>query len=91
MTTVDEAIDVLNAAKEADLDAIQALVGHRVPCNERLANHPTVQVGRRLEPFSVGMLGIINGLFGVDEKEWGFIGAEYKGDGTLLRFVRVSG
>lgn len=42
---------------------MQALVESRVPCNDALADHPTVQVGEGPggRPV-VGLLGILNGL-----------------------------
>jgi hypothetical protein len=53
-------LDTLNEAYEADAPAINDLIEHRVPCNERLADHPTIQVGGN--PTEVGMLGVINGI-----------------------------
>lgn len=57
---------VLNEAYEADPAALHALVCNRVPCNRLLAEHATVQVETNIvatgESFSVGMLGVINGI-----------------------------
>ena len=41
-----EAIDVLNGALELDREAMSQLLRQRVPCNQALADHPTLQVGR---------------------------------------------
>lgn len=91
MTDMDAAIDaaiaVLNQALEADPEAVAGLVNHRVPCNAKLAAHPTIQVG----PDGVGLLGILNGLFGADPRGWGFICAVLSEDGTILRFERTPG
>ena len=94
MTTPDEAIDVLNRIHEADPSVLPALIGYRVPCNQELAKDPTVQVGAPPGspggPYEVGLLGIINGLFGVDEQSWGFIAMVCaKDDGRLIRFERT--
>ncbi len=54
----------LNNAVTADRGAIHSLVQNVVPCNQALANHPTIECGDYCpEGFmSVGMLGIINGV-----------------------------
>lgn len=66
---MDSVINTLNEAFTADPLAMHSLTCNRVPCNEALADHPTVQV---LSPPSmqgvsstaavVGMLGVINGI-----------------------------
>ena len=64
------AIRVLNEAYEADPAAMHALVCNEVPCNRELADHPHVYVSvNRVVPtpfdtlgFSVGMLGVVNGV-----------------------------
>jgi hypothetical protein len=52
----------LNSFLRIDPNAINRLFSHRVSCNWRLANHPTVQVRGNNRRYSVGVLGIINGL-----------------------------
>lgn len=37
----------------------------------------------------VGIIGIINGLFGVDEDGWGFIAAHYDESGLISKFERT--
>jgi hypothetical protein len=81
--TLDEVIDFLNNAVELDPDAIDTLVETRVVCNSRLATHPTIQVtsdenNDGTPIYSVGFLGILNGLFGVDDVNHGTIGAEFE-------------
>jgi hypothetical protein len=86
--SIPGAIDLLNEALALDPVAISALVSNRVPCNENLANHDSIQASGH--PFSVGLLGIINGLFGVDERGWGAIAAVVEADlKTVVRFERV--
>jgi len=103
-TTIDHAIKVLNEILMLDKKAIESLISNRVECNEALADHPTVQVGAimnktsscgkseymgsEITGYNVGLLGIINGLFGVDENKCGYIAARYNDDGNLICFER---
>ncbi len=77
--TVDEAITLLNQLIASDADAVTALFETRVPCNDAFADHPTVQVVQwsRTGTCTVGMLGILNGLFGINAEGWGHIVAVY--------------
>ncbi|MCP4348122.1 MAG: hypothetical protein GY795_21680, partial [Desulfobacterales bacterium] len=68
--TIEETIDLLNELIETDAPAIAALIANRVPCNQQLADHPTVQCGAQHGGFHVGMLGILNGLFGAHEGDY---------------------
>ena len=56
----------LNEAYKSDAAAIHALICNRVPCNKKLANHPTVQVELNTvasgKSYAVGMLGVLNGV-----------------------------
>lgn len=60
------AISALNNAFKSDPKAIWTLFNAYTTCNEELANHPTVQVLAQevegKERFTVGTLGIINGV-----------------------------
>ena len=90
--TVDTAIAVLNRALEADPKVISDLVAARLPCNEALADDPTVQCGEwGGVPLTVGLLGIINGIFGADERGTGYICAVYdnEDDELIARFQRT--
>lgn len=84
--TIDEAIALLNEAVDLDADAMHRLVNKRVRCNAALADHPAIQV-LNSAPSAVGLLGILNGLFGVDERGWGAITAVYDGE-KLAYFIR---
>lgn len=81
----EAAVDLLNELLQCDQGAVEALVEHRVPCNKKLLNHPTVQCNN-----TVGMLGIINALFGtIDEgprKGWGLITAVFDDEDLLTGF-----
>ena len=92
--TAHTIVKTLNEALEADRDAINSLFKHRVLCNSALADHPTIQVGaynrETLEPtpdgpYTISVLGLINGLAGVDENDIGFIAA-YIDNGNIDRF-----
>ncbi len=59
---VDEVLEVLNSAFNADPSAIHALVENRVPCNAELADHPHIPVDTNLHSDVVGVMGMINGI-----------------------------
>lgn len=94
---IDNAIEVLNRIHKADPTILQTLIFTRVPCNETLAKDPTVQVGcidskwPGTEPkeWEVGILGIINGLFGVDDRNIGYIAADLDNEGNIINFTRI--
>ena len=81
--SVDEVIEFMNGLLKIDAEAISQLTEAQVPCNKAMADHPTVQVRAYMLPrdtasptgYSFGLLGILNGLFGVDERGWGNISA----------------
>lgn len=93
---VERAIRVLNQALRDDPKAVNKLFNIRVRCNEKLAKHPTIQVkgspGRK--KYTVGLLGIINGIFGISKhrRGYGFL-TMYCNDlhypNTLIRFERT--
>ncbi len=60
--TPQDVVDLLNELLSCDHAAVQALVRSRVPCNERIHAHPTVTTDGEV----VGLIGILNGLFGFD-------------------------
>ena len=69
-----ETVDFLNHILKIDPDAVNNLFSIRVGCNKVLARHPSVQVGKITDDyFIVGMMGVLNGLFGSDEHGWGHI------------------
>jgi len=78
--SIDRFIEVLNSMLEADPVATRALVETRVPCNATMAAHPTVQVltdPNNPESYSVGLLGVVNGIGGIDDKDYGPISAHF--------------
>ena len=102
--TPDEVISFLNHILEIDSQALQDLINARVLCNDKLAEHPTVQVSGAqsivnpntveygIMQYRVGVLGLLNGIFGIidegEHKGFGAIVAEYDGD-KLVNFRRI--
>ena len=83
---LQETVDFLNELLKIDPIAITALFSMRIGCNRILANHETVQIFAFDETyFQVGMVGILNGLFGIDENGWGHISVDYD-DGKITGF-----
>lgn len=62
------ALAVLGDAFEKDPAAMNALLCNRVPCNNDLAEHPTIQTEKmplKIEQYAVGMLGVLNGILSI--------------------------
>lgn len=90
--SIDEVIDLLNEIIDLDNNAVNELVNNRVQCSEALAKHPFVQViasfkGKDKE-YCLGLIGIINGFFGVDDNVCGAIAAYFNSKGELISFRR---
>jgi hypothetical protein len=82
--TLDDAISYLNDLAKRDPEAITRLILMRYPCNRDLAQHPTCQAGTKYY-YTIGLLGVINGLFGInDETGWGGILAVLGDDGSVF-------
>ena len=88
---VGAAVEVLNLALAADRLAVNQFFTQEVKVNtDELRDHPTIQVGSRdlfhqdEESTAIVMrpLGLINGLFGTNEKQYGFIYVQTKAIGT---------
>lgn len=89
---LETVIEYLNELIKLDPHAMDQLVKNRVECNQRLASHPTAQSiliseidGERYE---IGILGVLNGLFGIDDQGWGGIVAMFDDNGILMKFCR---
>lgn len=88
--TIEHAIDILNQAIQSDPDAMNKLIGTRINCGVTLANHPTIQVMNDDGKYSVGILGLLNGIFGTDNNGNGFIATVFDDQtGELIRFKRM--
>jgi hypothetical protein len=84
-----QAVNILNEAMRSDPRAIRALFTvHREPCNEKLAKHSTIQIRQDGDSlYSIGVLGLVNGLLGVDESGNGPICALIEDDGSISGFA----
>ena len=86
---IDRALDVLNEMLALDPIATNALFCASAPVNEALANHPTIQVWAPPgQQTCVRPIGLINGLFGCDGNEIGYICADYD-NGRITGFRRT--
>lgn len=90
------AVEVLNRALKKDPVAINFLFSNRERLRAEgtpLKDDETIQVRKRTNPegevyYTVGALGVINGLFGIKEDGYGLIFAvcEGKHDDWIIRF-----
>ena len=91
--TVDEALAVLNRALANDPDCLNALMVLEVECNDAMGDDPTIQVGPSFvgdEPLVLRFLGLLNGIFGVDERGIGHLAMCWDDDPKrLARFMRT--
>lgn len=85
--TIDDAIHLLNEMLLADREAALRLISSRVPVNADLAKHPTLMVLKVGEQEALGVLGVINGLFG-NENGYGPIIALQQ-DGEIVVFTHT--
>ena len=88
--TPQEVVDFLNELLELDPMGINALFNFRTFCNNAIADHATVQVGLVSDNiWTVGFVGILNGIFGCDTHQWGHIAANY-GDNGIEKFTLLT-
>lgn len=76
--TVDDVIELLNDAFAKDPEAMNQLAQARVVCNDALADHSTIQVGQFGGEYKVGIIGILNGIFGINDRGWGVISGDFE-------------
>lgn len=67
----DRVVKVLRDALRRDPVAISSLMKSKIVTNASLADHPAIQCGKRGDKFTIGPLGLINGILGIDEYGWG--------------------
>lgn len=90
--TIEETIQLLNEFVLLDPEAMRDLLDSRVECNEAVSNHPTIQVSALFDSYKVGLLGVLNGLFGVASDGYGAIAAVYDAtDSNLTDGILVKG
>jgi hypothetical protein len=86
--TAQDVCDLLNEMLFLDPKCTNALLSNRVECNSAVANHPHVQVQQFIDDKvpKVGIMGIINGLFGVRSDGMGGLCFETDKAGSIVRF-----
>lgn len=85
--TADDVVHFLNELLLADREAVHELIHTRIPVNSDFAKHPSVMVLRIGDQEKVGILGILNGLFG-NINGWGPIMA-FQQEGQIVTFMRT--
>jgi hypothetical protein len=69
-------------------ELLHALCERRIPVDGELAErHPTIQATDE----GVGLLGILNGICGVRDNDFGYIAGVYDDEGALLYFHSTMG
>jgi len=86
--TPEDVCDLLNELLGLDSEATFYLIENRVKCNNKVVSHPFIQVHEADlgGDYKVGMLGVVNGLFGTGPDGFGAIVAEYDCAGYLSGF-----
>lgn len=88
--TPDDAIRYLNDLLAIAPETIQTLVNLRIPAPKAIVDHPTVQVQSPTVaidgPPVVGLIGILNGLFGTNLAGTGPIAIVYDDDWRITGF-----
>jgi len=87
--SIDETIEYLDSLFVADPRAMRAMLRTLTVCNNALAEHPTAQAWTWGEDASIGLMGIINGMFGVDGDGRGAIAYCLDEAGELVGFMRT--
>jgi len=88
-------VELMNEALRLDPEAVNEMCRYRVPINEKLASHPSIQVGDPQKDgfISLGLGGLLNGIAGAcDRDHWGAVSAIVdKEPGTIERFEVLEG
>jgi hypothetical protein len=86
--TVRDACRILNELLKLDYNCAHDLISHRVKCNKQVADHPTIQVQHfKIDKFpKVGLIGLINGMFGIRKDGMGAICFEISSSNKILCF-----
>jgi hypothetical protein len=95
METVDPhiVINFLNSILKIDNLALNELImNKRVSCNKELGEHPTVQTlcDDNGSNYTVGLLGLLNGMCGKNEDGWGYIVARVdESNNEIISFIHI--
>lgn len=88
--TVRDVCDLFNEIIQKDPECAKSLIDTRIICNKEIADHPTIQVLEENGETRVGLLGFINGMFGIGDDGMGPICVIINDDGLLERMVPMS-
>ena len=85
--TPSDVCELLNELLKLDYDCASGLVSCRQQCNKSVADHPSIQVQQdKDDKFpTVGVVGVLNGMFGIRDDGMGAICFEID-DGKILGF-----
>jgi len=82
---VKDVIAMLNEIQQLDPELMTNMVLHRFPCKTEIRDHKAVQAhchgDASLDNPKVGLIGLLNGLIGIDRNHFGAIAAEFKNRG----------
>lgn len=85
--TPQDACNLLNEFFKLDPKSAMALTLHHEKCNQKIIDHPSIIVAEHKNGAGIGLLGIINGMFGVRKDGMGPICGEFNDNGTkIIRF-----
>ena len=78
----EDIVELLNEMLKLDYEGTKKFVEAKIEVNEKIANHETIQVNGYTTPreYLLGIIGFLNGLFGVNENHFGCICCEIKGN-----------
>jgi len=91
--TAEAAVEFLNKWLKEDPNAVNKLFATRIHCNTQTASHSTIQVRDYAHPSddvktpNVGVLGFLNGMFGVTPSGFGYISARRNLNGNIEEFL----
>lgn len=85
--TPQDVCDLLNELLKLDYDCANGLISYRQQCNEAVAAHQSIQVQQyKDDKFpKVGIVGVLNGIFGIRDDGMGAICFEID-NGNILGF-----
>ena len=85
--TIQDVCDLLNEMLKLDPKATKCLAQNKVSCNRSIAEHPSIQVSETDQGYYVGMVGILNGLFGTGTDNMGAICYKLDDGGNIEGFM----
>lgn len=92
VSQIDLVVEALNRIHKMDPQILPKLIMYHVPTTKAVADHPTIPVhlNKNTTTYTVGLLGIINGIIKrrLDERNV-FVAAEFNGFGELIEFKRL--